>query len=298
MKKLNKILCVLLALAMVFALVACGGSGDTAGTEAQGETGSAAAAVDYKIGIITGTVSQGEEESQAAPNMTAKYGDMIVTATYPDNFSTETEQTIATVTNMAADPDVKAMCTVTVEAASSGGGGGGGGSTPSYSDHTEIDASEITKDEANTKIYPVDKDTLVTLTGLTPGEVYTICPQSSSSPAAKATSITSAPKASPSSDLITTNGGTYIIYADSDTVQFGGDELGDGTSSFKLAELEPEPIDIGDNMIIQSNSDKPLFVNGEGQKVYEKVYEVDLSKASELELTLSDIVVYTVRSGR
>ena len=41
--------------------------------------------------------------------MKAKYGDMIVTATYPDNFSTETEQTIATVTNMAADPKVKAI---------------------------------------------------------------------------------------------------------------------------------------------------------------------------------------------
>ena len=65
--------------------------------------------VDYKIGIITGTVSQGEEEYQAAQNMKAKYGDMIVTATYPDNFSTETEQTIATVTNMAADPAVKAI---------------------------------------------------------------------------------------------------------------------------------------------------------------------------------------------
>lgn len=109
MKKLNKILCVLLALAMVFALVACGGTGDTTETEAQGETGSAAAAVDYKIGIITGTVSQGEEEYQAAQKMKEKYGDMIVTATYPDNFSTETEQTIATVTNMAADPDVKAI---------------------------------------------------------------------------------------------------------------------------------------------------------------------------------------------
>ena len=109
MKKLNKILCVLLALAMVFALVACGGTGDTTETEAQGETGSAAASVDYKIGIITGTVSQGEEEYQAAQKMKEKSGDMFVTATYPDNFSTETEQTIATVTNMAADPDVKAI---------------------------------------------------------------------------------------------------------------------------------------------------------------------------------------------
>lgn len=97
-KKMKRLVTLLLALVMVFSLVACGGSSEEASSSA-----------DYKIGIITGTVSQGEEEYQAAQNLKAKYGDMVVTATYPDNFSTETEQTIATVTNMAADPDVKAI---------------------------------------------------------------------------------------------------------------------------------------------------------------------------------------------
>ena len=96
-KKMKRLVTLLLALVMVFSLVACGGSSEKA------------ASADYKIGIITGTVSQGEEEYQAAQNLKAKYGDKVVTATYPDNFSTETEQTIATVTNMAADPDVKAI---------------------------------------------------------------------------------------------------------------------------------------------------------------------------------------------
>lgn len=64
---------------------------------------------EYKIGIITGTVSQGEEEYQAAQNMAAKYGDKIVTATYPDNFSSETETTIANTVALASDPDVKAI---------------------------------------------------------------------------------------------------------------------------------------------------------------------------------------------
>ena len=95
---MKRLVTLLLALVMVFSLVACGGSGEKA-----------ASSSDYKIGIITGTVSQGEEEYQAAQNLKAKYGDKVVTATYPDNFSTETEQTIATVTNMAADPDVKAI---------------------------------------------------------------------------------------------------------------------------------------------------------------------------------------------
>ena len=93
---MKRFVSLLLVLIMVFALAACGSSNE-------------AASSDYKIGIITGTVSQGEEEYQAAQNLKAKYGDKVVTATYPDNFSTETEQTIATVTNMAADPDVKAI---------------------------------------------------------------------------------------------------------------------------------------------------------------------------------------------
>ena len=110
---MKKIISLLLALTMTVSLVACS-SASAPAEEAPAATEEAAATeesadVDYKIGIITGTVSQGEEEYQAAQNMKAKYGDMIVTATYPDNFSTETEQTIATVTNMAADPAVKAI---------------------------------------------------------------------------------------------------------------------------------------------------------------------------------------------
>ena len=80
-----------------------------AAAAAEGEETAAEATGDYKIGIITGTVSQGEEEYQMATQMKEKYGDMIVTATYPDNFSTETEQTINVVTSMAADPAVKVI---------------------------------------------------------------------------------------------------------------------------------------------------------------------------------------------
>ena len=111
---MKKVISLLLALTMTVSLVACSSASAPAeeapaATEEVATEEAAESTADYKIGIITGTVSQGEEEYQAAQNMKAKYGDMIVTATYPDNFSTETEQTIATVTNMAADPAVKAI---------------------------------------------------------------------------------------------------------------------------------------------------------------------------------------------
>ena len=77
------------------------------GTEAAGET--VATAGDFKIGIITGTASQGDEEITQANKMKEKYGDMIVTATYPDNFATETETVISNAVAMASDPAVKAI---------------------------------------------------------------------------------------------------------------------------------------------------------------------------------------------
>ena len=97
---MKKLISMLLVLVMALGLVACSSNTSTY------ESGDDTAKADYKIGIITGTVSQGEEEYQAAQNLKEQYPDIVVTATYPDNFSTETEQTIATVTNMAADPDV------------------------------------------------------------------------------------------------------------------------------------------------------------------------------------------------
>lgn len=63
----------------------------------------------YKIGIITGTVSQGEEEYRAAEKMKKDYPDLVVLQTYPDNFTKEQETTIANVMSLASDPDVKAI---------------------------------------------------------------------------------------------------------------------------------------------------------------------------------------------
>lgn len=66
-----------------------------------------------KIGIMTGTVSQGEEEFRAAEEMIEKYGaDRVLHVTYPDKFMDEQETTISQVLSMASDPDVKAIIIV------------------------------------------------------------------------------------------------------------------------------------------------------------------------------------------
>ncbi|WP_315121839.1 DUF3798 domain-containing protein [uncultured Clostridium sp.] len=100
MKK--RILSILLSGAMAISVVGCGSK--TNGTPANTPNKS-----NFKIGVITGTVSQGEEEYRAAENMKKEYGDMIVLQTYPDNFSKEQETTIANTLSLASDPEVKAI---------------------------------------------------------------------------------------------------------------------------------------------------------------------------------------------
>ena len=63
-----------------------------------------------KIGIMTSTVSQGEEEYRMAEEMVAKYGkDRVLHVTYPDKFMDEQETTISQIMSMASDPEVKAI---------------------------------------------------------------------------------------------------------------------------------------------------------------------------------------------
>ncbi len=66
--------------------------------------------LDFKVGIMTGTVSQGEDEYRGAERVIRKYGsDQIRHVTYPDNFMTEQETMIAQILNLAADSEVKAI---------------------------------------------------------------------------------------------------------------------------------------------------------------------------------------------
>ena len=64
----------------------------------------------WKIAILTGTVSQGEEEFRAAEKAVQVWGaDHIITDTYPDNFMSEQETTVSKLVAFAADPEVKAI---------------------------------------------------------------------------------------------------------------------------------------------------------------------------------------------
>ena len=92
---MKKLLCALLAALMVLSMVAAA----SAETESKG----------YKIAVVTGTMSQAIDERAAAMMLESKYGDMITTDVYPDNFTEEKETVIQKIVQYADDPDVKAI---------------------------------------------------------------------------------------------------------------------------------------------------------------------------------------------
>lgn len=97
----KRFLAVLLVLTLAIGLAACGQKPAANNQASEGN---------WKIGIMTGTVVQNEEEYRAAQNVVAKYGEEhVITMTYPPKFMDEQETTIANVVSMASDPDVKAI---------------------------------------------------------------------------------------------------------------------------------------------------------------------------------------------
>ena len=92
---MKKIITLLLAVVMVLGLTGCGNSNKL---KAPG------------IAIVTGTVTQSEDDRRGAEAIQAKYGsDVVALATYPDNFGEEYDTTVQTIVNFADDKNVKVI---------------------------------------------------------------------------------------------------------------------------------------------------------------------------------------------
>ncbi|QQO10408.1 DUF3798 domain-containing protein [Breznakiella homolactica] len=99
MKRLGLIL---LALTVGSALAFAGGGSDRS------------SGAEYHIGIVTGTVSQSEDDLRGAEELIRRYGKVsdggiIQHVTYPDNFMDQQETTITQIVTLADDPKMKAI---------------------------------------------------------------------------------------------------------------------------------------------------------------------------------------------
>lgn len=107
MKKMLTLAAVLLCTA---AMVFAGGGKEAAPTKNSVSTKSGT----YHIGIVTGTVSQSEDDLRGAEELIARYGKaseggVIQHVTYPDDFMSQQETTISQIVALADDPLMKAI---------------------------------------------------------------------------------------------------------------------------------------------------------------------------------------------
>ncbi|MCR5788494.1 MAG: DUF3798 domain-containing protein [Lachnospiraceae bacterium] len=132
MRKLTIRAMMILSLVLAVSLTACGSAEDkkpSAGeavseetsesteekteepaAEAKEEAKEDASSEAFRIGIVTGSFSQSEDDRRGAEAFQKKYGeDNVTLAIYPDNFTEEMETTIRTIVNLADDPKMKAI---------------------------------------------------------------------------------------------------------------------------------------------------------------------------------------------
>lgn len=124
----KRLLAIFIAVVMVFGLLGCNkpadkgdsGKADSSKEEGKKEDGEkkdgevSKTEGDFHIGVLTGTVSQSEDEQRGCESMIKKYGDakeggMIVHKNYPDNFSAEQETTIQQIVSFADDAKLKVI---------------------------------------------------------------------------------------------------------------------------------------------------------------------------------------------
>ena len=108
---MKKIIIMLLASTLLFSIFSCSNNNtnvtfnsdsDTKTVENENST--------IHIGIVTGSVSQSEDDRKGAVDFQNKYGtDIVKLAIYPNNFTEEVETTIQTIVKLADDKDMKAI---------------------------------------------------------------------------------------------------------------------------------------------------------------------------------------------
>lgn len=103
MNRFLKTAAILLAIALVFA-----------GCQKKPAEPAGPAKAAFHIGVVTGTVSQSEDDLRGAEELIKRYGKvadggMIQHITYPDNFMDQQETTISQIVALADDPMMKAI---------------------------------------------------------------------------------------------------------------------------------------------------------------------------------------------
>ena len=130
----------------------------------------------------------------------------------------------------------------------------------------------------------------ITLTDLEINGLYAIFPQYNSRNVLR----------SASGNLFSTNGGTYLHFAEDDEFTFNPDDIGlSGGGSFRFVTLEPEEEGTKIEIRNDETGDKPLFTNEAGQAVYEEYYRVNLDQyvIDKNEIDKNEVAIMILKDG-
>ncbi len=123
----KRLMSMLLVFGMIFSFSACGGTGAQSTTQSSDPTAEQettavptetaeepetqeSGSENFRIGIVTGSYSQSEDDRRGAEAFQEKYGaDQVTLLIYPDNFTEEMDTTIQMILDLADDPDMKAI---------------------------------------------------------------------------------------------------------------------------------------------------------------------------------------------
>lgn len=96
----KKLLAITLALCLAIGVVGCSNNNSTSSND------------DFKVGIVTPTLSVSEDEYRGAEEMVKKYKGRVEHVTLPENFNTEMETAISQIVSLADDDQMKAIVVV------------------------------------------------------------------------------------------------------------------------------------------------------------------------------------------
>ena len=107
----KRIIVFMLLMFMIFSLSACGNADDDAGIaqDTHADKANMKDIGNYKIGIVTPTLSTSEDEFRAGAEMVKKYPNIVKHITLPENFNAELETGISQILSLADNPDMKAI---------------------------------------------------------------------------------------------------------------------------------------------------------------------------------------------
>lgn len=176
-------------------------------------------------------------------------------------------------------------------------------------ENISLTEEEVKELESNpVSLGPMNADSTITISGLTSGKLYSVAfnvtayndsntsPSSRSNTPAIQSSYESLAARSPSGSLVNTGSNSFMLFPDdTGTISFKPSETGISGNLSNVLVYERKQKEFTENkyMYIDYLNDTPVYVDSDGNNVFEAYYIIDLSKPSEYGIeNLTEVCIF------